>query len=70
MHVTLNRDNMEKLLRWSHEKNRSVNDLVNLILASVESVEAEESMKVTTIVDGAPARKKVHHRKSNWTIRL
>ena len=68
MHITLSRSNVDRLLKWSHDTNRSVNELVNLIVASVETVDVSEETKITTVVDGTPARRKLHRRQSTWQI--
>jgi hypothetical protein len=70
MHVQLTRSNAEKLLKWSSESNRSVGELANVLIDSIDKLEVSQEVKSEAIIDGTPAKRKVYRRQSTWRVTL
>jgi hypothetical protein len=73
MHIQLSPENANKLLQASQKLNRSVGDLVNQIVESIEEIDMTEKMKITVkskAEDPLPKSKRIIQRSGAWSTRF
>ena len=73
MHIQLNSENKNKLLRASKELNRSVSEIVNTILTQIETIEFSQTFEIKKNENlKLPDNPKIQQKKfnSNWKIKF
>ncbi len=68
MHVQLDKDNAEKMLKASGKLGKSVNEIVNALIRSLDVVDITEEIRLEfkPKCETLRVKKKNSHRSSNW----
>jgi len=71
MHIQLDKDNADKLLKISNATNRGVGELVNTFLRSIDNVKYFEEIKLEIKPSPDAPKKKVFFKSTrNWVNRF